>query len=130
MFKWAEDFNKFAPYSADFTIGAEAANAITVNIQLKNVYGENLTTRNFVQAYLAGDANGDTLEAASGTLSVAAGTDGALSELAADNTFLLISESDGDIDVVITDTVGANTMYLVLCLPGGKIVASSAITFA
>lgn len=43
--------------------------------------------------------------------------------------FDLISESDGDVDINITES-GAGTWYLILQLPNGKLVASSAITFA
>lgn len=43
--------------------------------------------------------------------------------------FYLTSESDGDIDVTITHS-GAKTCYLVLVMPNGRLVASSAITFA
>jgi hypothetical protein len=117
-------------HSATFTIGAEAANAITVNIQLKNAMGRDLSIRNAVLAYLSNDANGDSIEAASAGLSVAIGTDGVLSELATDNTFMLISEVDGDIDVVVTETTGANTMYLVLVMPDGRLVPSAVLTFA
>ena len=43
--------------------------------------------------------------------------------------FQLVSESDGDIDINITET-GTPTFYLVLVLPNGKLAASGAITFA
>lgn len=118
------------PQSASFSIGAEGSNAITVGVQLKDANGNDLASRAGVIAYLASDATGDTLEAASGTLSVAAGTDGMLSELATDNTFLLVSEADGDIDVVVTQTSGVDTHYLILVMPDGSLVASGAITFA
>lgn len=117
-------------HSATYTIGAEASNAITVNIQLTDAQGKALAIRNAVHAYLSGDANGDTIEAASAGLSVAAGTDGLVIELATDNCFLLVSEADGDIDVVVTETTGANTMYLVLVMPDGRIVPSAVLTFA
>lgn len=115
--------------SASFSIGAEASNAITVSIQLKDALGRDCAIRQSVSAYLSSDANGDSVEAASATLSVAGGTDGSTIELATDNCFLLVSEADGDIDVVITETVGANTFYLNLVMPDGRIVTSGAITF-
>ena len=43
--------------------------------------------------------------------------------------FLLTSESDGDIDIDFTDS-GAQTVYLVLVMPNGRLVISSAITHA
>lgn len=117
-------------HSATYTIGAEASNAITVNIQLTDAQGKDLAIRNAVHAYLSNDATGDTIEAASVGLSVAAGTDGLVIELATDNCFLLVSEADGDIDVVVTETTGANTMYLVLVMPDGRIIPSAVLTFA
>lgn len=44
-------------------------------------------------------------------------------------SFMLTSESDGDIDVAITET-GVKTMYLVVELPDGTLKVSNAITFA
>jgi hypothetical protein len=117
-------------HSASYTIGAEGANAITVNIQLKDFLGKDLARRNAVMAYLSNDANGDTIEAASAGLSVAAGTDGLVIELATDNHFMLVSESDGDIDVVVTETTGANSIYLILVMPDGHLVPSGVLTFA
>jgi hypothetical protein len=42
---------------------------------------------------------------------------------------MLVSESDGDIDLNITE-VGGDTWYLILVTPNGFLQASSAITFA
>lgn len=119
-----------SPAYATYSVGAEAADAITVSIQLKNALGDDLANRAAVHAYLSADANGDSLVAASATLSAAAGTDGVLVENSTDNGYLLISEADGDIDVTITETSGAATYYLVLVMPDGRIVPSAAITFA
>jgi hypothetical protein len=113
---------------AVLTVGAINTNAITVGIQLKDALGNDLAIRGGVKAYLSSDANGDALEAASGTLSVAAGTDGVLIEDATDNSFWLISEADGDIDVTVTQT-GADAHYLVLVLPDGRLKASAVLTF-
>ncbi len=113
----------------DFSIGAESANAITVSCQL------NLGTRACAERvhgtmYLSSDANGDALEAASAGLSLAVGTDGVLIETSTDNCFHFVTESDGDFDVTITETTGANTFYLVCMMPDHTISVSSAITFA
>lgn len=119
-----------SPAYATFSNGAEAADAIAVSIQLKNALGDDLANRAAVDAYLSDDANGDTLLASSATLSVAAGTDGVVIEQSTDNSFKLVSEADGDIDVTITETSGAATYYLVLVMPDGRLVPSAAITFA
>lgn len=44
--------------------------------------------------------------------------------------FDLVSEADGDIDVVITDTRAPRTYYLVIVLPDGTLKISGAATFA
>lgn len=47
----------------------------------------------------------------------------------APRSFTAVSEADGDIDISITDS-GTPTMYMILVLPDGTLVASGAITFA
>ena len=116
-------------HGATFTIGAEAANARTVGVQLKSPSGGNLAAKAALTAYLSSDAGGDALEPASGSLSVAGGAAGDLSELATDNTFLLIAESDGTVDVTITQT-SEDTHYLNVVLPDGRVITSAAIAFA
>lgn len=110
-----------------FTIGAEATNAITVNCQFKDVNGDDLAIRVGVQAYIASDATGDTIAAAASG-GIAGGTDGALLQLVTGRVFFAVSEADGDLDVVITDST-ARTVYLVIVLPDGRLKVSSAITF-
>lgn len=120
--------------SATFTIGAEAANAITVNVQL-TAGGADVASRQGGICYLSSDANGDIFEPDSSTLSWAVGTDGMFGPLAATdavgNTFgMFLSEADGDLDIVVTQTSGADTIYLVLITPDGPPVVSAALTFA
>lgn len=115
--------------SAKFTIGAEAANAINVAVQLvdrKN--GNEIGQRVALNWYLAGDANGDTVASAT-TGGIAIGTDGLLLEWTNNVSGLVVCEADGDIDVTITDT-GTPTVYLALVMPDGKVEVSGAITFA
>ena len=117
-------------FGASFTVGTEASNKINVAVQLTDSEGQDLTRRNTVQAYLAGDANGDSLATApSGA--VAIGTDGLKLSSGGDSKIIfgLTCESDGDIDIDITES-GTPTIYLVIVLPSGKLVISPAITFA
>ncbi len=114
--------------SASFTIGAEAGNAITVAVQLKDAAGNDMATRSAVGFYLSADANGDSTAVAA--TSLAAGTDGVMQEFIANSAGRLISEADGDIDVAIGDASGVATYYLVLVMPNGSLSVSSAITFA
>lgn len=112
-----------------FVIGAESGgNVINVAIQLKDVAGSDLAVRGTLLAYFSDDANGDSV---TGTAfdTVAIGTDGVAIPLIAGKTYLLTSESDGDIDLNITED-GTPTKYLILVLPNGRLVASGAITFA
>lgn len=113
--------------SATFTIGAETASR-TVAIQLKDAAGADMAIRTSLFAYLSDDANGDTVAATAPSGGVAAGTDGVLIPVVAGKAFQLVSEADGDIDVVITEEA-TDTWYLVLVLPSGKLTASAAIAF-
>ncbi len=118
-----------APLGAHtFTIGTEAADVINVVIQLKNIDGQDMDERAGLSWYLSNDAEGDDL-ATVPTGGIAIGTDGLLVESITNSAGLVVSESDGDIDVNITDT-GTPTFYFVLVNPNGKLVVSSAITFA
>lgn len=117
-----------APFDATFTINAEDSNTITVNIQLKDADGTDLATRASVGFYLSSDANGDAVAVAA--TSLAAGTDGNMQEFISNSSGRLVSEADGDIDVVVGDASGVATYYLILILPNGLLKASTAITFA
>lgn len=114
---------------ADMTVGAEATNVINVAVQLEWAHGAAIDRRASVLAYLSDDANGDSVIATAHS-SVAIGTDGLAMELITDKVFLLTSESDGDIDIDITQSTGAKTAYLVVVLPSGDLVVSDAITHA
>jgi hypothetical protein len=119
--------------NAVITVGAEVAHAvhsITCNIQLKDNFGADLAVVGVVQAYLSDDAAGKDVSTLVPTTDLAAGTDGALIVEVANKKYTLISEADGDIDVVLIKTDGADTCYLNIVLPNGKIVTSGAITFS
>jgi hypothetical protein len=115
--------------TASFTIGTEAANVINVAVQLKNADGADLAVRTSLFAYLSDDANGDSVLTTAHSGGAAIGTDGLLIPVVANKAFFLTSESDGDIDINITET-GTKTAYLILRMPNGKLVASTAITHA
>ncbi len=113
--------------SASFTVGTEAANVINVAIQLKN--GGDLIIRGGVFGYLSDDANGDSIAASAPSGGIAIGTDGLAIPVVANKAFQLVSESDGDIDIDITE-VGTATWWFVLILPSGELVVSGGIVFA
>lgn len=113
---------------ATITVGAEDNDVINVAIQLTDENGDALAVRSSLLAYVSDDADGDSV-AGTAPDTVAIGTDGVAIPLVAGKCFLLTSESDGDIDLDFTED-GADTWYLILVLPTGKLVASGAITFA
>lgn len=127
----AAEINKLsgAPLHATMAVGAETSNAITVSVQLQNGSGVDLAVRGSTVSYLSDDANGDSVIATVPSGGVAAGTDGVIIPVVVGKAFILISEADGDIDVVITEA-GVKTCYLILVMPTGKLIASGAITFA
>jgi len=115
---------------ATVTIGAEATNVINVGIQLTDAKGEDLDEVVCVHAFLSDASTGIGISGTAPATSVAVGTDGAIiEENVTKLAWLLQSESDGDIDLDITET-GADTWYLVIVLPDGTQVVSDAITFA
>lgn len=116
------------PAGATIVVGSEAADVINVAIQLEAAGGADLATRGAVFAYLSDDANGDSIAGTAPDGGWAIGTDGLLIDDVASKSARLVSESDGDIDIDITES-GADTWYLILVLPNGKLVASGAITF-
>jgi len=114
--------------AAEFTIGVEATEAITVNIQLKNDLGEELSAVTAVHVYVFADALGVSFNAQDYT-TIAAGTDGDLVEVVADKLLACTCEADGDLDIVLTET-GAGTVYLGVKLSNGEFAISGAITHA
>lgn len=114
---------------ATITVGAENTGAGTINVAIQLLDGgADLAVRGTIFAYLSADANGDAIAtASSGTVVI--GTDGLAIPLVAKLAFMLTSESDGDIDITITEA-STLTQYLVLVLPNGRRVISDAITFA
>lgn len=114
------------PNDCTFVVGTEAGNAITTNIQLLNGATE-LDEAGFVFVYLSSDAAGQAPQAAQ--TSIACGTDGSVvGTLTAATTLLVVSEADGDIDIVVTDT-GTYTRYLNVVFPNG-LRKAVAMTFA
>lgn len=126
------------PDSATFVVGSEGSNAITVTGQLKDASGQDLAAAACLMGYLSSDAAGQVIEPVSATLTITHGEgagDGSVHCFGAANadghhSFQIVSEADGDFAVKVTQTSGADTHYLNLVMPNGKIVTSEAITFA
>lgn len=114
---------------ATIVVGSESTNVINVAIQLEDADGDDLAAQANLFAYLSDDANGDSVVATAPDGGVVIGTDGLAIPVVADKAFRLTSESDGDVDLNITES-GAKTEYLVLVMPNGSLVVSDAITHA
>jgi len=111
----------------EITIGAEAADVITVGLQFKR--GTEDAGAVVYDAWLSAAADGQTVKAAA--TSLAAGTDGTiLVETVANAVWKGVSEADGDADIAIGDAAGADTYYLNVVLPNGVRRVSDVITFA
>lgn len=119
-------------YSATFDVGDESGgNEIIISIQLKDFAGNDMKVPSCVFAYMSNDSDGaDIIETTyDGTIS--SGTDGEYIVGATDGVDMhLISESDGDIDLSITEDTSTQTSYLVVVLPNGKLSVSGAIVFS
>lgn len=109
-------------------VGTQAGDAINVTVQLKDSDGD-LGVRGSLFAYLSDDANGDSIAGTAPDGGWAIGTDGLLIPDVTGKSARLVSEADGDIDITITEA-GADTWYLILVMPDGRLVASDAITFS
>jgi len=123
------DYHTGTAVHVDFVVGAEGTNTVLVSMQLKDGDDTDLAVRGSVFAYLSDDANGDSIVATAPSGGWAITVDGVLIPIIAGKFAELISESDGDIAVTITET-GTKTCYLVVVLNNGKIMVSGAIVFA
>lgn len=116
------------PISATITEGTPTTGAWPVAIQLTDIAGNDIQACRGVFAYISKNSDGSTISAdGTDTTEFVIGTDGLFVETLADVAGMLISESDGDIDVVIT-VASDKTAYLVLVMPDGRLVISDALT--
>lgn len=118
---------------AGATFGAltgEVGEARTQSIQLVDAAGDALAQRGVVDVFISTDAAGDAPGDGDLTIALSAGTDGAL--IGTDESgATFVSEADGDLDVVLTDSGAATDDVFLHVVVDGKIVASSdAIAFA
>lgn len=114
---------------ATIGVGAEVGDDITVTIQFTDAEGADMATPVAVPWYLSDDAAGLDPATAAPDGGAAIGSDGALIESVANLSGLMVSEADGDVDIIFTDA-GTLTKYLVLVMPNGSLAISAAITHA
>ena len=111
-------------YDCTISLGTVTTSCAVV-VQLKDFEGKDLQVKGMVGLYLSSDADGlekDNID------NIAAGTDGAVWELLADNYYMACSEADGDIDLTLTEAADTD-LYLNVVLPNGKIVTSAIMEF-
>ena len=119
----------YQPHDVEISVGTEAANVVAVTIQCKDVQGSaDLAVRGVIFAYISDDANGDSIAATAPDGGWAIGTDGLLIPVVANKAAFLVSESDGDIDLEVTES-GTDTFYIACVMPRGNIVMSDALSF-
>jgi len=119
------------PCDAEFTIGSESNDTISVNVQFLDWNGDPLTNPTGILAYVSTSADGcsvDGIGSNGQSLAISSGGDGTLLELVNKKLYWLVPSSSGSIDIDFSDT-GDATYYLVLVLPNGKLAISDAITF-
>jgi hypothetical protein len=121
-----ESYRRVAGATISVAAVNDTANTCAVSIQLTDANGNDINYRGAVHFYLGG-INGDTLSTAATSLAI--GTDGLMIEPISNSYGLLVSEADGDIDLVVGGGTGNYTTYLNLVLPTGVLVTSSAIVF-
>ena len=120
----------WTPLTTTVTLTAEAANARTATIQLKNRKGSNLSSRTRLQVYLSDDANGAGLAAAapSGGVAVAGGVGTILNADVAGKKFDCLTNATGAVALAITEAA-VKTFYLCVENPDGTLTVT-AVAFA
>ncbi len=125
-------FQNFPELNIDavISVGTEGAGSIiNVTVQLIDKdNGNELAERIGVLGYLSDDAYGNSIVASAPDGGWAIGTDGLLIPIVTNKAAWFVTENDGDLDINITHAGANKTMYLVLVMPDGQLVVSSAIT--
>jgi hypothetical protein len=114
---------------AVITIGTISGDVFTIGIQFNDIAGTALATRAGCMWYLSQDAAGDAIIDSALSGGVAISSDGLLLEWTAEISGWMISESDGDVSMTLEDN-GADTAYLVLVMPDGRLIVSDLMNWA
>lgn len=112
-------------FDATITVGSESSSAIVVSIACLDSVGQAIGSRHAVDVLLLADSSGNAFN--TNDYTVAAGTNGAVSEAVADKVLKCITEADGTLDISLTIT-GNKTCYVAVVLPGGGLKISGAVT--
>lgn len=115
----------------EFTVTDNDTTTPNVACQFKDVGGNDIDHPVAVIMYLTTDAYGQTLAVdGTDTTEIAIGTDGTiLAELSTDIIALVVSETDGDLDMEIT-VADTKTVYFNLIMPNGEVkICSTALYY-
>jgi len=112
--------------TCEFTIGTETTDVINISIQLKDYQNNNINFIANIFGYLSDDINGISLLSTEHSGGWAIGTSGLLLPIIANKTAYFTTNITGEFNIDITD-IGNKTAYLVIVLPNGKTITSSAI---
>ena len=121
--KWQDG----APYGATFTLGANngTSGKRKLSIQLTDYLNQPLSNMVSVLAYVS-DASGN-IDAATG-LTIADGGSGTLKELVTKHTLLLVTDSNGKVDIEFTQgTTGTTNVYITVVLANNTIATTGQI---
>lgn len=119
--------NILTPMSVTFVVGADAGTTVAVSGQVKDGAGVDMATPVCLGWYYSTDAAGLDAMTTAHDGGTAIGTDGSLIENVANLSGKIITEADGDFDIVATDA-GAFTSYLVIVMPNGSLQISTIMT--
>ena len=115
--------------NATFTIATQVGTTINVGVQLKDSTGTSVTGVAVMLVYLSDSSNGNELVGTPPTGGTVIGTDGVLVPVLANKMFQIITNTSGHFDLNLTDS-GTPSFYMVVVGANGKVLVSSAITFA
>jgi hypothetical protein len=128
----SNDIISNTPYSITWAAaGAEASSAITCTAQVKNARGLETNAARALFGWVV-----DASSAVVAANAVVAGTDGTMfglgytsvTSVANYDSFVILTEADGDFDIKITKA-GAATRYIKILLPDGQVSTGPVMTF-
>jgi len=114
----------------EFTIGAEDTEVIEVQCQVVDPAGDAMEDTFCLQVLICSDEDG-LIPAAFSSVTLAATTGTVQVETTADQDLQCVTDETGLLVFDLTDSAtSAETRYMAVKLPGGKMAVSEAITFA
>ena len=115
------------PASVSFTVGAEAADAILVTLQVKDENSVNVAARTALRVSLI--SSNTTFAINTAAYTVAAGASGIVSQIVSVKHYEVFTNAAGQAIISLT-IAGAGTTYVQAVLPNGDINISGVVTHA